>query len=64
METGATDGLYLRNAGIPVFGLIGIFAPDDALASMHGNDERVPVAAYEDMVRFTTRLIERLAREP
>jgi acetylornithine deacetylase/succinyl-diaminopimelate desuccinylase-like protein len=31
---------------------------------MHGNDERVPVAAYEDMVRFTTRLIERLAREP
>src|SRR5262249_37990559 len=25
METGATDGLYLRNAGIPVYGISGVF---------------------------------------
>jgi len=26
METGATDGLFLRNAGIPVYGVSGYFA--------------------------------------
>lgn len=25
METGATDGLYLRNAGMPVYGVSGLF---------------------------------------
>src|SRR5205823_5279678 len=25
METGATDGLFLRNAGIPVYGISGVF---------------------------------------
>ena len=44
MEMGATDGLYLRNAGIPVFGIIGLFAPNNVLESLHGNDERVPIA--------------------
>ena len=29
METGATDGLYIRNAGIPVYGLSGIAIDTD-----------------------------------
>ena len=42
MGTGATDGLYLRNAGIPTYGLEGIFYEvDDNRA--HGKDERVGV---------------------
>src|SRR5262249_12271157 len=40
MGTGATDGLYLRNAGIPTYGVEGIFYEiDDNRA--HGRDERV-----------------------
>lgn len=63
MEMGATDGLYLRNAGIPVFGIIGLFAPNDVLASLHGNDERVPIAAYEQSAEFMRRLVRRLGGE-
>jgi acetylornithine deacetylase/succinyl-diaminopimelate desuccinylase-like protein len=60
MEMGATDGLYLRNAGIPVFGIIGLFAPNDLLSTLHGNDERVPIAAYEQSAEFMRRLVRRL----
>jgi acetylornithine deacetylase/succinyl-diaminopimelate desuccinylase-like protein len=61
MEMGATDGVYLRNAGIPVFGIIGLFAPQAALQSVHANDERVPAAAYDQMVAFTGDLVRRIA---
>lgn len=60
MEMGATDGIYLRNAGIPVFGIIGLFAPNNVLESLHGNDERVPTAAYEQSAEFMRRLVRRL----
>ncbi|MBA3854385.1 MAG: peptidase M20 [Gemmatimonas sp.] len=60
MEMGATDGLYLRNAGIPVFGIIGLFAPNDILGSLHGNDERVPVQAYAQSAEFMRRLLRRV----
>jgi acetylornithine deacetylase/succinyl-diaminopimelate desuccinylase-like protein len=60
MEMGATDGLYLRNAGIPVFGIIGLFAPNDLLSTLHGNDERVPITAYEQSAEFMRRLVRRL----
>lgn len=60
MEMGATDGLYLRNAGIPVFGIIGLFAPNELLESLHGNNERVPTAAYEQSAEFMRRLVRRL----
>ena len=62
MEMGATDGVYLRNAGIPVFGIIGLFVTEDLVATAHANDERVPAAAYDGLVEFTRRLVERLAR--
>ena len=40
MSTGATDSLYLRNAGMSVYGVSGIFADiDDNRA--HGRDERI-----------------------
>ena len=45
MGTGATDGLYLRNAGIPTYGVEGMFCEiDDNRA--HGRDERVGVKQY------------------
>jgi len=62
MEMGATDGVYLRNLGIPTFGVIGLFTADAELRTMHGNDERVTAAAYDRSVEFMLQLVRRLAR--
>jgi len=60
METGATDGLFLRNAGIPVYGVRGYFAdpniPADTRA--HGLNERIGVKAFNDQLEFTYRLLK------
>ncbi len=46
MSSGATDGAFLRAAGIPTYGVDGLWGitPDDDRA--HGKDERVPVKAF------------------
>ena len=62
MEMGATDGVYLRNAGQQVLGIIGLFVEEQYLRTLHGNDERLPAAAYDQMVVFTRALVGRLAR--
>ena len=62
METGATDGLYFRNAGIPVYGFTGIFlAVDDN--RMHGKDERILIKAFDDALDFTYDVLKRIGRE-
>jgi acetylornithine deacetylase/succinyl-diaminopimelate desuccinylase-like protein len=62
METGATDGLYLRNVGIPVYGVSGYFADpnisDDNRA--HGLNERISVKGFYDQLEFTYRLLKGL----
>lgn len=62
METGATDGLYLRNAGMPVYGVSGLFVdpniPADTRA--HGLNERIGVQAFYDQLEFTYRLLKAL----
>jgi acetylornithine deacetylase/succinyl-diaminopimelate desuccinylase-like protein len=61
MSTGATDGLYLRNAGIPTFGVSGIFGDvDDARA--HGKDERLLTSSLFEGREFLYRLTVALAR--
>jgi acetylornithine deacetylase/succinyl-diaminopimelate desuccinylase-like protein len=56
MSTGATDGLYFRKAGIPVYGVSGLFADiDDTRA--HGRDERVLVESFYDALEFLERLV-------
>jgi acetylornithine deacetylase/succinyl-diaminopimelate desuccinylase-like protein len=42
MATGATDGLYLRNAGIPTY-TFDFLAEDPDDDRIHGNDERIRV---------------------
>lgn len=60
MSTGATDGLYVRNAGIPVYGAGAIFGdPEDARA--HGRDERVAVERFYQALEFWNRLLRRLS---
>jgi acetylornithine deacetylase/succinyl-diaminopimelate desuccinylase-like protein len=59
MSTGATDGAYVRNAGIPVYGVSGIFSdPDESRA--HGRDERIEIRRYYEGLEFQKALVERL----
>lgn len=55
MSTGATDGLYFRNAGIPTYGVSGLFYPE---TFAHGMNERIPVAAFYQGLEFMYRLVK------
>jgi acetylornithine deacetylase/succinyl-diaminopimelate desuccinylase-like protein len=59
MSTGATDGLYLRNAGIPVYGVSGLFYTD---TGAHGMNERISAKAFYEGLEFMTRLVKSLTR--
>lgn len=59
MSTGATDGLYVRNAGIPVYGASAVFERIDDIRA-HGRDERIGVKAYHDAATFWYRLVKSL----
>jgi acetylornithine deacetylase/succinyl-diaminopimelate desuccinylase-like protein len=59
LETGATDGLYLRNAGVPVYGISGIFIGIDDVRA-HGKDERILIKAYDQALDFTYDFLRRL----
>ena len=59
MSTGATDGHYLRAAGIPTYGVSGIFSsPGETNA--HGRDEELRVKSYYDGLSFLDQLVRRL----
>ncbi len=60
METGGTDGKPLRRAGIPTYGLSGIFGDVDDVRA-HGRDERIGVEAFYEGLEFNYRLIKALA---
>jgi acetylornithine deacetylase/succinyl-diaminopimelate desuccinylase-like protein len=61
MATGATDGVALRNAGIPTYGVDGIFFDVDDVRA-HGRDERVGVKAFYDGREFLYRLVKTVSR--
>src|SRR5213082_827303 len=60
MEAGATDGLFLRNAGIPTYGVSAVFEdPNDIRA--HGRDERLGVQSFYDALEFWHRMLRAFA---
>ena len=60
MGTGATDSLYFRQAGIPFYGVSGIFSDiDDNRA--HGRDERLAVRSLDEGQEFLYRLVKALS---
>ncbi|HEV8600867.1 MAG TPA: M20/M25/M40 family metallo-hydrolase [Gemmatimonadales bacterium] len=60
MSTGATDGLYTRNAGIRTYGVAAVFEDmNDSRA--HGRDERVGVKEYHMAAEYWYELVKRLA---
>ena len=47
MESGGTDGMHFRRAGIPTWAVSGIFMDPDEMYA-HGLNERVPIKAFYD----------------
>jgi acetylornithine deacetylase/succinyl-diaminopimelate desuccinylase-like protein len=60
METGASDGKYTSEAGLPTYGINGIGIDIDDVRE-HGKDERVGVDSYYRGVEFYARFIKTLA---
>lgn len=63
MSSGATDGLYFRAAGIPTYGVGGVFMRDEDDFA-HGLNERVPVASLYSGLNHWRALITELAGAP
>ena len=59
METGATVGLLLRNAGIPVYGVTGI-SPDPDEVRARGKDERILVTSFNEGLEFAYQIARAL----
>lgn len=62
MSTGATDGRFLRAAGIPTYGVSGIFSLHNE-TNAHGRDEKLRTRSYYDGLLFLDALVRRLASE-
>jgi acetylornithine deacetylase/succinyl-diaminopimelate desuccinylase-like protein len=60
MSAGATDGSYLRNAGIPTYGHSGLASDVDDVR-VHGKDERVLVKSFFDGQEYLYRLVKVLS---
>jgi acetylornithine deacetylase/succinyl-diaminopimelate desuccinylase-like protein len=60
MVMGGTDGRFLRHAGIPTYGVQGIFY-DAADIRFHGKDERVGVREFYEGQEFLYRLVRELS---
>lgn len=60
MEAGATDGLFLRNVGIPTYGVSAVFEEQNDVRA-HGRDERLRVASFYDALEFWYRMMRTLA---
>ena len=57
MSTGATDGLWVRNTGIPVYGVAGwMMHPDDIRA--HGLDEKIGIEQFHEGAEFWYRMLK------
>jgi len=60
MSSGATDSKYFRLAGIPAYGISGLFVDVDDVRA-HGRDERLGVAQFYEGQAFLWNLIQALA---
>ena len=60
MSGGATDSRWLRNAGIPAYGISGLFS-EPGSSGVHGRNEQVGVKAVYQSKEFLYRLVKLLA---
>ena len=62
MEAGATDGLFLRNAGIPTYGVSAVFEEQNDVRA-HGRDERLGVQSFYEALEFWYRMMQAFASD-
>jgi acetylornithine deacetylase/succinyl-diaminopimelate desuccinylase-like protein len=60
MSGGYTDSRWLRNAGIPSYGVSGLFT-DPVNIGVHGRNEQVGAKELYDSKEFLYRLVKQLA---
>jgi acetylornithine deacetylase/succinyl-diaminopimelate desuccinylase-like protein len=60
MDSGASDSKFTRAAGIPSFGITGMFIDMDDVRA-HGRDERILIDNFYQDVEFTYRLMKSLS---
>jgi acetylornithine deacetylase/succinyl-diaminopimelate desuccinylase-like protein len=62
MESGGTDGMHFRRAGIPTWAVSGLFMnPDEMYA--HGRNERVPIDGFYDALDHWSIILKALASD-
>ncbi len=61
MAVGGSDGRYLRNAGIPTYGIQGFFLDRDDVRA-HGRDERMLVRSFYEGQTFLYEFVKALSR--
>lgn len=62
MSTGATDGAKMRNAGIPTYGVSGLFVDRNDMR-IHGQDERLLKESFYGGYEFLYRLAKELSTD-
>jgi acetylornithine deacetylase/succinyl-diaminopimelate desuccinylase-like protein len=62
MEVGASDSVYTMALGIPSYGISGIAVDSDDLR-MHGRDERLRIASFDEGVDFYYRYLQALTKK-
>jgi len=60
MESGGTDGMHFRRAGIPTWAISGRFMDPDEMYA-HGLNERVPIKAFYDALDHWSIILRELA---
>lgn len=63
MESGATDGVHFRLAGIPTVGVGPLFSGEGVSYNYHGNDENLPITHFADGLDHFYLLIKALASQ-
>jgi acetylornithine deacetylase/succinyl-diaminopimelate desuccinylase-like protein len=61
MTTGASDGIHLIAAGIPTYGVSGIFGDEDDNRN-HGKDERILLKSFYDALDFMYSVATEMGR--
>jgi acetylornithine deacetylase/succinyl-diaminopimelate desuccinylase-like protein len=59
-DSGASDGVFFRGAGIPTYGVSEVFKKESEDFA-HGLNERLPVKSFYDGLRFWTLLLTELS---
>jgi len=64
ISVGYTDSIELRPLGVKAFGFMPIALTGDEVATMHGDDERIPLAAVREGTRVLAHAVLDVAGAP